>query len=150
LHDVIEDTARTIEEIREVFGPVVAELVEACSERKLDEEGRERPWAVRKREKLDGLARASIDARGVGLADKLHNLRSIEADLGEGEGLWGKFKATPTEVLARYGEAVETWGHGDARLERLAAECRETLRRIEAKLAAAPGSHVGVDRGGVR
>jgi hypothetical protein len=41
-------------------------------------------------------------------------------------------------------------GHGDARLERLATECRETLRRIESKMAATPGPHVGVDLGDVR
>lgn len=39
LHDVVEDTSVTLGEIVSRFGPVVAEMVELCSERKTDAQG---------------------------------------------------------------------------------------------------------------
>lgn len=131
LHDVVEDTETTIEELRRTFGPEVADLVDACSERKTDERGGKRPWAVRKREALDRLAEAGVEARAVALADKLHNLRSIEVDLARGDPIWDAFNAGREEVLGYYREAAERWGEGDERLERLALACQETLERIE-------------------
>src|SRR5207253_3342099 len=88
LHDVVEDTAATFEEVATRFGPAVCETVRHCSEVKNDAEGRKRPWIDRKRDHLAALAGASSAAWAVILADKLHNLRCIELDLNEGRPVW--------------------------------------------------------------
>lgn len=132
LHDVVEDASVTIEKVGSDFGGRVAELVSACTERKRDEAGRPRSWVERKREALDCLASASVEARGVALADKLHNLLCIEMDLREGRPVWAAFNAGRSDVLAYYREAVERWGGADERLAGLAAACAGVLERIEA------------------
>src|SRR5262245_55736125 len=52
LHDAVEDTAATLEEVEARFGAVVAETVRHCSEIKTDAAGRKRPWIDRKRDHL--------------------------------------------------------------------------------------------------
>jgi (p)ppGpp synthase/HD superfamily hydrolase len=131
LHDVVEDTDATIEEVEASFGPAVAALVEHCSEQKTDAEGRKRPWIDRKRDHLDAFAAAPILARAVLLADKLHNLVSIELDLREGRPIWSHFHAERSQVLWYYRTSIDRLGSGDPRIERLAGRCREVLEIIE-------------------
>jgi (p)ppGpp synthase/HD superfamily hydrolase len=131
LHDVVEDTEATFDDVRARFGPAVAELVAHCSEVKNDAEGRKRPWIDRKRDHLAALAGAPVEARAVVLADKLHNLLSITCDLDDGLDVWAHFHAERDAVLWYYRTAVDTFGAGDPRLERLAAECRRVLERLE-------------------
>lgn len=131
LHDVVEDTSISLDELRREFGEEIASLVAACSELKLDEEGRKRPWAVRKREALDGLCEAPVEARAVALADKLHNLICIESDLIEGRDVWPSFNAERESVLAYYREAARRWVGQDPRTELLGAACDSVLDRIE-------------------
>ncbi len=64
LHDVVEDTAATLEDVGARFGPDVREMVQGCSEVKLDAEGRKRPWIDRKRDHLAALVGASNDGLG--------------------------------------------------------------------------------------
>jgi (p)ppGpp synthase/HD superfamily hydrolase len=130
LHDVAEDCEVPLETIAEEFGPRVAELVGWCSEAKTDQRGTQRPWSVRKAEYLDRLAAAPPEARAVALADKLHNLISIRIDLRLGADIWSLFHAGRADVLRYYGAAIERLGTGEARLERLAAECRDVLEAI--------------------
>src|SRR5262249_8281533 len=40
LHDVVEDTEATLDQVREAFGDEVTEIVSACSEVKKDDQGR--------------------------------------------------------------------------------------------------------------
>ena len=58
LHDVVEDQDIPLSRIESDFGPVVAEMVKALSEKKM-EDGQIRPWQVRKQELLDQLRNAS-------------------------------------------------------------------------------------------
>src|SRR5438045_1481118 len=44
LHDAVEDTAVTLEQVEARFGAAVAETVGHCSEIKTDGAGRKRPW----------------------------------------------------------------------------------------------------------
>ena len=127
LHDVVEDTPVTLEEIASRFGPGVAEMVGLCTERKTDEAGRKRPWIDRKSEHLDSLASAPLEARAIILADKLHNLISIEIDLQEGRPVWSDFHADRAHVLWYYDAMIACCGQGDPRLQRLAGRCREIL-----------------------
>jgi (p)ppGpp synthase/HD superfamily hydrolase len=133
LHDLVEDTAASLDDVRSRFGPVVADLVAHCSEVKTDAEGRKRPWIDRKRDHLAALAAAPVEAHAVILADKLHNLISICNDLEAGRAIWSEFHADRESVLSYYEASIACCGAGDPRLEQLAAECREALDWIEAR-----------------
>lgn len=142
LHDVVEDTEATLDDVRGLFGPAVAEIVAHCSEVKLDDQGRKRPWIDRKRDHLAALADAPTPARGVILADKLHNLVSIACDLREGRPVWSLFNAGRDQVIWYYRTAIDAFGSGDPKLEALADECRRTLAEVESLGdPAAPGEN---------
>jgi (p)ppGpp synthase/HD superfamily hydrolase len=87
LHDTVEDTSVTLDEIRAEFGARVAELVAAVTE-----SDRSAAWKVRKQETLDKLQVAADDVLVLALADKIDNMRSIRTYLQrEGENMWERF-----------------------------------------------------------
>jgi (p)ppGpp synthase/HD superfamily hydrolase len=131
LHDVVEDTAVTLADLADRFGADVAEIVRHCSEIKTDGRGVNRPWIDRKRDHIAALADAPLAARGVVLADKLHNLVSIEVDILRGRPIWSEFHAAREEVLWYYRSIITQCSQGDEKLERLAEACRVVLSRIE-------------------
>ena len=89
LHDLLEDTDVTLEQIRKEFGPVVAAIVEGCSEPGHNE----LPWETRKEHTITYLKTAPLEVRLVACADKLHNVRSMLVDYSlVGEELWKRFK----------------------------------------------------------
>ena len=94
LHDTVEDTDVTVEQIRAEFGDRIASLV--ASESDTIEQGvsEEDSWHVRKQGAIDRLARASHDAKIVALGDKLSNMRAIARDYAvQGDKLWSLFHA---------------------------------------------------------
>jgi (p)ppGpp synthase/HD superfamily hydrolase len=102
LHDVVEDQDVPLAEIEAGFGPAVAEMVAALTERKL-EDGQERPWGDRKREALAHLEGTSREAAAVKAADTLHNARSLALALRrDGPSIWRRFKRGPAETLWYY------------------------------------------------
>ena len=131
LHDVVEDIEVTEEQVEAAFGVEVAATVKHCTEVKLDAEGRKRPWFDRKRDHLAAAAEATVPARAVMLADKLHNLLSIVVDHNAGRPVWSYFNAGHAEVLWYYRAMIERLGTGDPRLEVLAGRCREALAAVE-------------------
>jgi (p)ppGpp synthase/HD superfamily hydrolase len=135
LHDLVEDTEVSLDEIRSAFGDVVAETVAGCSEIKSDAGGRKRPWADRKRDHLEALGSANLATRAVTLADKLHNLASIAFDLDEGRPVWSTFNATRDDVLAYYRAMIATCGTGDPRLEILSQQAVTLLNSIDSDSA---------------
>ena len=87
LHDTLEDTCTTYEELAENFGVHIANLVRAASEH-----DKSLPWEERKQYTIDKLKDAQLEEIQVITADKLHNLKSIRADLAEnGEKIWERF-----------------------------------------------------------
>jgi guanosine-3',5'-bis(diphosphate) 3'-pyrophosphohydrolase len=132
LHDVVEDTATTLEDVVVRFGASVAEIVRHCSEVKTDAQGNKRPWLDRKRDHIAALAGASLAARGVILADKLHNLICIELDLRERRPVWSEFHAGREQVLWYYRAAIDACGDDDPRLAQLAGSCHQVLARVTA------------------
>ncbi|MBP2646791.1 MAG: hypothetical protein H6Q77_415 [Gemmatimonadetes bacterium] len=74
LHDTIEDTATTGEEIAERFGPDIARLVLEVTDDKST------PAAERKRRQVEHATALSPRARLVRLADKICNVRDMVAD----------------------------------------------------------------------
>jgi guanosine-3',5'-bis(diphosphate) 3'-pyrophosphohydrolase len=133
LHDVVEDTEATLDDVEAGFGAAVREIVSVCSEIKSDADGRKRPWIDRKRDHLASLRGAETPARAVILADKLHNLTSIDLDLDDGRPVWDAFNAERAQVLWYYRAAIDACASEDHRLDALAAACREVLDRIEAR-----------------
>ncbi|MCS7461049.1 HD domain-containing protein [Paenibacillus doosanensis] len=89
LHDTLEDTDATYEELVRKFGQRVADIVLGCSE-----PDKTLSWEERKDHTINSLKTASRDVRMVACADKIHNVRStlraIEAE-GE-EAVWRRFK----------------------------------------------------------
>lgn len=73
LHDTVEDTATTLQELEEHFGPRVAGLVAELTDDK------SLPKAERKRLQVEHAGRASHGARLIKLADKICNLRDLVA-----------------------------------------------------------------------
>ena len=92
LHDTVEDTDVTIEQIREEFGPRIASLVETESDVVPAGVSEEDSWAARKKAGLDRLQHASRDAKIVAMGDKLSNMRAIARDYAvKGDDLWNLF-----------------------------------------------------------
>ena len=88
LHDTVEDTAVTLDNIREEFGKNIASIVEGCSE-----PDKSLPWEERKAHTLDFLKTAPLAVRLVACADKLHNIRSIAAGHEKvGDQVWECFR----------------------------------------------------------
>lgn len=95
LHDTVEDTDVTIEQIRAEFGERVAALVEAESDEVVEGVREEDSWHQRKQAAIDRLARAPHDAKMVALGDKLSNMRAIARDYAmQGDKLWSLFHTT--------------------------------------------------------
>ena len=125
LHDVVEDTAASFEDVASRFGETVSELVRHCSEVKNDDQGNKRPWIDRKRDHLAALAEAPAEARAIVLADKLHNLICIELDLREGRPVWSRVPRrarASSLVLPRRDRPLRA---GDPRARVTRASCRE-------------------------
>ncbi len=92
LHDIVEDTEYTIEDIRRRFGERVACFVAAESENKRNEMSREDSWKIRKQEFLDRLPGEPPEIKMIALADKLSNLRSTMKEFGTiGDAVWERF-----------------------------------------------------------
>lgn len=94
LHDTVEDTDVTIEDIRAAFGDRIANLVAQESEERPEGMSEEESWHDRKQAAIDRLAKAPHDAKIVALGDKLSNIRAIARDYDEiGDALWKRFHA---------------------------------------------------------
>ena len=92
LHDTVEDTDVTVEQIRAEFGERIASLVADESEERPEGVSDEASWHDRKRAAINRLAKASHDAKIVALGDKLSNMRAIARDYAEiGDALWNRF-----------------------------------------------------------
>lgn len=92
LHDTIEDTDVTVEQLRAEFGERIANLVHAESDRFTEGVSEEDSWHDRKQAAIDRLAAAPHDAKIVAMGDKLSNMRAIWRDYQvKGDELWKIF-----------------------------------------------------------
>ena len=92
LHDTVEDTDVTIEQIRTEFGERVASFVAAESDEPHQRRDSVENWRARKQAAIDRIACASRDAKMVALGDKLSNMRAIARDYAiQGDSLWNLF-----------------------------------------------------------
>ena len=109
LHDTVEDTDTTMEELKEKFGGRVADLVASETEEKYRSRPAAETWRQRKQESLVKLSDA--DDPGVHilwLGDKLSNMRSFYRDYGtKGNRLWERFNQKDPVEQAWYYRTIE-------------------------------------------
>lgn len=106
LHDTVEDTDVTIEDIQAAFGDEVTALVAGCSENK------DLSWEDRKTQTIAELTTASQGVCLVTCADKIHNLQvSVAGIRAQGEAFFAPFNR---------GYADQKWYYGS--IERVLAK----------------------------
>ncbi len=109
LHDVVEDTPVTLDDLASQFPAEVLVWVADASERKQDANGAARPWIDRKREHLEHLAHVAWPSQAILLADKCHNLRAMLVDYEVvGDEFWTRFNASPERILWYYRAVFRT------------------------------------------
>lgn len=86
LHDTIEDTLLELESVRNQFGELVAEYVNACTE-----QNKSLPWLDRKLAYLKHMETAPIEVLFIICADKISNIKSIYRN--QDDTIWSKFNA---------------------------------------------------------
>ena len=104
LHDTVEDTEVTMEDIRTRFGERVASLVDSETEDKYPGEPKRESWRKRKEESLEKLRTAeNPDVRLLWLGDKLSNMRSFSrAWKVGGNTIWESFHQKDISQQAWY------------------------------------------------
>ena len=104
LHDVVEDTGVTIEEIEQRFGKRVRELVESETENKRTEMPASESWRIRKEESLEVLKNTNdLGVLMIWLGDKLANIRSLYRQLKEdGNAMWEQYNQKDAKEHAWY------------------------------------------------
>lgn len=99
LHDVVEDTKYTENDIRKEFGDRVATLVASESDLVIENKSEAESWEDRKQYAIDRLKNLSRDAKIVAIGDKLSNARAMLHDYESmGEKLWSKFHVTDPKL----------------------------------------------------
>ena len=107
LHDVVEDTDYTVDDIRNEFGEEVAKLVASESEDKRRDRPAEATWKIRKQETLEHLKGATIETKMITLGDKLSNIRAIYRDYSTiGDRLWERFNQKDKAEHAWYYKGI--------------------------------------------
>ena len=92
LHDVVEDTKYTEDDIRKEFGDRIANLVASESDLVVEGKNESESWKERKQFAINRLAKLSRDGKIVSIGDKLSNARAMLRDYEEmGDELWNKF-----------------------------------------------------------
>ena len=117
LHDVVEDCVRDGytremlgQRIGEKFGEAVLQTILQVTYRRLDDDGVELSSADRKDDYLRRLSEASETAKWVCAADKIHNARSILADLKrtvDSQTIWSRFSGGRGTTVAWYRDVYE-------------------------------------------
>ena len=101
LHDVLEDTSVTPEELEQNFGSRVLSFVMAESEDK------SRTWRERKASTIAHLKRAPREVKLLTLGDKLSNMRSTARDyMVIGDEIWQRFNEKHRECHQWYLEGI--------------------------------------------
>jgi len=128
LHDTVEDSATTVNQLRNQFGCEIASLVDAVSvERRCES------WRERKAKLLRYLEAARLEVLILSCADKLDNLRSLRSDLQRlGHTVWDAFNAERNDQFWYYSSLSVLYQRRlvDAREGALGAAFQEEMRRV--------------------
>lgn len=83
LHDTLEDTDYTFEELQEDFGARVADIVLTLTEQKQNPQGNPVSWKERKLSYARQIKRGPEEALLIAAADKIHNFRTVVEDYSD-------------------------------------------------------------------
>ena len=109
LHDTVEDTELTLEQIEIEFGSSVAAYVNFCSEQNKGD-----TWKKRKLDYLAHLESAPVDVLYIVCVDKLTNIQSIHRNFEVyGTAIWQKFNAGYEEQKWYYEAILEKLSNRD-------------------------------------
>lgn len=78
LHDVVEDTSYTLDDIKNMFGSNIASFVKGASE-----EDKSLSWEVRKQATIDKLKYLDLEHKAIACCDKLSNLEDMSILFGK-------------------------------------------------------------------
>ena len=107
LHDTLEDTDTTYDELVKEFGYRVADLVNEESEDKRPNLDKSKSWKVRKQETIDYAKSASREAKVILLADKLSNMRQTALNIEKiGDKVWERFNVTDPSLHEWYHRGI--------------------------------------------
>ncbi|MBR1844963.1 MAG: HD domain-containing protein [Lachnospiraceae bacterium] len=99
LHDVVEDTNYTVEDIRKNFGDRVADLVAHESDLIVEGKSESESWVERKQYAIDRLKGLTYEEKLVSIGDKLSNARAMLNEYKTmGEKLWDKFHVSDPKL----------------------------------------------------
>lgn len=137
LHDTIEDMNQhgqrlRRKQLREAVGTEVAKLVAQVSEQKLDDAGAMRSWRDRKEDYLEGVRTGPPEAAAISLADKIHNLWSINQSLKADEDILDVLSGNAEAQLWFHRAVLEaSTEHRDARLDPMRERLQREIERFE-------------------
>jgi (p)ppGpp synthase/HD superfamily hydrolase len=139
LHDTVEDSpdgTGTEAAIRRYFGDHVADVVLGCSDAIGTADQAKPPWRERKTAYLDHLAdEHDPDVLLVSACDKLHNARTILADLRAiGPALWDRFNEKDPAAQVWYYQSL-----ADSYPGRVPASLDDELTRVVAEIRSLAG-----------
>jgi len=129
LHDTIEDTNVTLQEIGRKFGENVAKIVDGVT----DHNQQNCEWGKRRRIKLKYLETAPADIMLVECADKLDNIRAIYEDyINLGESVWDRFKKPKKDQEWYYRSLVNVFAHNatDNRIEKIFSRFKDEVDKV--------------------
>ncbi len=144
VHDTLEDPSRhgtrlPRAALADALGDEVTRLVATVSEQKHAADGTPRPWRARKEDYVQQIAEGPPEAAAISLADKLHNLWTMNQALEAGTDI---FADGPGRRALSAGPAAQRWylravldatrAHADPRLAPLRARLEREVARFEA------------------
>lgn len=104
LHDTVEDTDATLEEVRDAFGEEVAGIVAGVTE---PTNGRK--WETRKQHLIATLRDAPLPVKLVAAADKYHNLiHTLHNQQKREVNVWERFSRGPEQQAWYYRNVTES------------------------------------------
>jgi (p)ppGpp synthase/HD superfamily hydrolase len=134
LHDTLEDTDVTPEEIERAFGPKVRDMVQDVTESTLPGLS----WETRKARYLRRLQAAPRPSLLIAAADKTANLVSmIAAHAVSGDALWERFSAPPGQKFEFYRQVhalIRSAWPGCPLLQEFGNRLEEAERKLGARL----------------
>jgi (p)ppGpp synthase/HD superfamily hydrolase len=138
LHDAAEDHGgeRQLASIEGRFGPVVAQIVRDCSDALVEEGHDKGEWLTRKQRYVAHLAEIAAERPSsalVSAADKLYNLRSIDADLQRpdvGENVFARFSGKRWGTLWYYCALADVFTRMRGRHDGIARDLRALTDRL--------------------
>jgi (p)ppGpp synthase/HD superfamily hydrolase len=132
LHDTLEDTDATLEDVRSRFGDTVTSIVEACTDARPDEDRSPSTSMLRKRRYIEHVPSIAPEAALVSACDKLHNLRDMVLDANSGafDTSW-PFNVSREEQVSYYRDLVEAMNRNPGVPASLVDEMRSLVDRLQ-------------------